>query len=141
MAWLFGDRKPEEPVYDILSRVLRKRNLSPDLAPVPLQAWADAVGPSLSARTRPTALSRGVLHVAVQDHRWRDQIDASRALILRRLNGLLGAGKVRSLQFGPLAADAVHPLLERPEPAATAPCDVDEAFARAARAAERRRRA
>ena len=81
MAWLFGDGKPEEPVYDILSRVLRKRRISPGLAPVPLRAWTDAVGPSLSARTRPTALSRGVLHVAVQDHRWRDQIDASRAYI------------------------------------------------------------
>ncbi|MFL5362984.1 MAG: DUF721 domain-containing protein [Myxococcales bacterium] len=139
MARLFGDPKPEEPVYDILSRVLRKRKISPGLAPVPLRAWTDAVGPSLSARTRPTALSRGVLHVAVQDHRWRDQIDASRALIVRRLNALLGAGTVRSLQFGPLAAEAVHRALERPDFAGTAPHDVNEAFARAARAAERRR--
>src|SRR5206468_11966931 len=117
MAWLFGDGKPEEPVYDILSRVLRKRRISPGLAPVPLRAWTDAVGPSLSARTRPTALSRGVLHVAVQDHRWRDQIDAARALILRRLNARLGPGTVRGFQFGPLPplapGAAEEPPLER----------------------------
>jgi hypothetical protein len=141
MARLFGDQKPGEPVYDILSRVLRMRKISPGLAPVPLKAWTDAVGPLLSARTLPTALSRGVLHIAVQDHRWRDQIDASRALILRRLNALLGAGKVRTLQFGPLAAEAVHLAMEGPEVVATPPRDVNEAFARAAQAAERRRRA
>ena len=64
MAWLFGDQKPGEPVYDILTRVLRKRKISPGLPPVPLQAWTDAVGPSLSARTRPTALSRPPLDTA-----------------------------------------------------------------------------
>lgn len=138
MPTLFADRR-EELVYGILTRVLQMRRLSPGIAPIPLQAWMDAVGPTLSARTRPTALSRGVLHVAVQDHRWRDQIDAARSLILRRLNARLGAGTVRGFQFGPLAPEGVHPPAQHPT-ASEVPADVSEAFARAARAAKRRQR-
>jgi hypothetical protein len=105
----------------------------------------DAVGPSLSARTRPTALSRGILHVAVVDHRWRDQIDAARALILRRLNARLGPGTVLGFQFGPLPALSLEsleaPVAGREERAGAVARDVSEAFSRAARAAHRRQRA
>ena len=143
MARLFGDAR-EELVFGILTRALNEKRFSRALTPIPLQAWMDAVGPSLSARTRPTALSRGVLHVAVVDHRWRDQIDAARALILRRLNARLGAGTVRAFQFGPLEPSAPGapeaPLLALEDRAALAR-DVGEAFSRAARAAHRRQRA
>ena len=143
MARLFGDVR-EELVFGILTRALRQKRFSRTLTPIPVQAWMDAVGPSLSARTRPTALSRGILHVAVVDHRWRDQIDAARALILRRLNARLGSGTVRGFQFGPLClsletADA--PVAERDECAGAVARDVSEAFSRAARAAHRRQRA
>src|SRR5438105_11276212 len=121
------------------------------LSPMPFLAWMDAVGPSLSARPRPTALSRCILHVAVVDHRWRDQIDAARALILRRLNARLGAGTVRGFQFGPLAeappgghaprrpGDAPSGT-ERQQFAGAVSGEVSEAFARAAHAARRRQR-
>jgi len=36
----------------------------------------------------------------VQDHRWRDQIDAARAMVIERLNRRLGRNVVRALQFG-----------------------------------------
>jgi hypothetical protein len=143
MPRLFGDAR-EELVFGILTRALQKR-FSRTLAPIPLQAWMDAVGPSLSARTRPTALSRGILHVAVIDHRWRDQIDAARALILRRLNARLGPGTVRGFQFGPLPPPAPFategPGTDREECAGALALDVSEAFARATRAAHRRQRA
>src|SRR5205823_660224 len=144
MARLFGDAR-EELVFGILTRALNEKRFSRTLTPIPLQAWMDAVGPSLSARTRPTALSRGILHVAVADHRWRDQIDAARALILRRLNAGLGPGTVRGFQFGPLpplaAPAAEAPLGDGEECSAALALDVSEAFARAARAAHRRQRA
>jgi hypothetical protein len=143
MARLFGDAR-EELVYGILTRALQKKRFSRTLTPIPLQAWMAAVGPSLSARTRPTALSRGILHVAVIDHRWRDQIDAARALILRRLNARLGAGTVRGFQFGPLlpqAGSPKAPVAERKECAGALAFDVSEAFSRAARAAHRWQRA
>ena len=144
MARLFGDGR-EEPVFGILARALGQKRFSRTLTPIPIEAWTDAVGPSLSARTRPTALSRGILHVAVVDHRWRDQIDAARALILRRLNARLGAGTVRGFQFGPLpplAAPATEaPRVEGEECAGALARDVTEAFSRAARAAHRRQRA
>jgi len=147
MARLFGDGR-EELVFGILARALRERRLWRSFAPLPLQAWMDAVGPSLSARTRPTALSCGVLHVAVLDYRWRDQIDAARALILRRLNARLGAGTVRRFQFGPLAPIGEEALrrsgeassgTERQQFAGAAAGGVGDAFARAARAARRQR--
>ena len=99
MARLFGDAR-EELLFGILTRALKQKRFSRTLAPIPLQAWMDAVGPSLSARTRPTALARGILHVAVVDHRWRDQIDAARALILRRLNARLGPDDTILLEGG-----------------------------------------
>jgi len=144
MARLFGERR-EELVFGILARALQQKRFSRTLTPIPLRAWMDAIGPSLSARTRPTALSRGILHVAVVDHRWRDQIDAARALILRRLDARLGPGTVRGFQFGPLPTSCVEtadaPVAERDECAGAVARDVSEAFSRAARAAHRRQRA
>jgi hypothetical protein len=143
MPRLFGEAR-EELVFGILTRELKKKRFSRALTPIPLRAWMDAVGPSLSTRTRPTALSRGILHLAVADHRWRDQIDAARALILRRLNACLGAGTVRGFQFGPLppAAPGVPEvsLAAGEACAGDLACDVSEAFSRAARAAHRRQR-
>jgi len=144
MARLFGDAR-EELVFGILTRALEQKRFSRTLTPIPLQAWMDAVGPSLSARTRPTALSRGILHVAVVDHRWRDQIDAARALILRRLNARLGPGTIRGFQFGPLPALAESapeiPQAGSEGGAGAVAGNVSEAFSRAARAARRRQRA
>ncbi|TMA22452.1 MAG: DUF721 domain-containing protein [Deltaproteobacteria bacterium] len=144
MPRLFGDAR-EELVFGILTRALKQKRFSRALTPIPLQAWMDAVGPFLSARTRPTALSRGILHVAVADHRWRDQIDAARALILRRLNARLGPGTVRGFQFGPLPATDLRateaPATLREDCPGALACDVSEAFSRAASAAHRRQRA
>jgi hypothetical protein len=141
MARLFGEGR-DEPVFNILTRALHKRRLTRTISPIPLQAWMDAVGPSLSARSRPTALSRGILHVAVEDHRWRDQLDAERALILRRLNARLGAGSVKGFQFGPGSSSCTGARAGCAQaPAGAVAGDVSEAFARAARAAHRRKRA
>jgi len=121
MPRLFGDAR-EELVFGILTRALKQKRFSRALTPIPLQAWMDAVG-----------------------HRWRDQIDAARALILRRLNARLGPGTVRGFQFGPLPATDLRateaPATLREDCPGALACDVSEAFSRAASAAHRRQRA
>ena len=60
--------------------------------------WESAVGRQIAARAQPTVLAGGTLHVLVQDHRWRDQLDAARVFLLERINRAVGG--VRELQFG-----------------------------------------
>jgi len=96
----FGGR-PGERLGGILYRELQNcgisrrlpRRLSPEL-------WESAVGKQIAARAQPTVLFAGTLHVLVQDHRWRDQLDAARAFLIERLNARLGKDMVRQLQFG-----------------------------------------
>jgi hypothetical protein len=123
---------------------------------VPAEVWESAVGPQLAARAQPTVLSGGTLHLLVQDHRWRDQLDAARAILLERLNGKLGAGSVRALQFGLAHEGALQQARRRagiaaepPMPPAVDPSGVlggvlldpalREGLLRAAEAAQRRR--
>lgn len=85
----------------ILQRALRDSGMARRLPRrIGAQTWASAVGEQIAARAQPTALFAGTLHVLVQDHRWRDQLDAARHFLLERLNRALGAGTVRELQFG-----------------------------------------
>jgi predicted nucleic acid-binding Zn ribbon protein len=97
----FGAKRRGERVSGILRRTLQEngvgrripRRISPEV-------WESAVGPQIAARAQPTVLSAGTLHLLVQDHRWRDQLDAARLILLERLNRALGQGTVRALQFG-----------------------------------------
>jgi hypothetical protein len=125
------------------------RRITPEL-------WESAVGAQIAARAQPTILSRGTLHVLVQDHRWRDQLDAARVFLLERLNGKLGKGAVRALQFGLAHEGALDEARRRagigaaPEPeipvepqrvlgGARLDAGLREAVLRAAEAAQRRR--
>jgi len=97
----FFPRRRAEKVGGILQRTLDRHGLMRRLdRHVPAAVWADAVGMELASRAQPTVLSAGTLHLLVQDHRWRDQLDAARGMLLERLNQKLGAGAVRALQFG-----------------------------------------
>jgi hypothetical protein len=88
-------------VRGILSRELRANGIATKLPKrIPPGVWESAVGKQIAARAQPTVLSRGTLHVLVQDHRWRDQLDAARNFLVERLNRELGIGTVRALQFG-----------------------------------------
>src|SRR5260370_576358 len=117
-----------------------------------------AAGPPPRRRAQPTVLAGGTLHLLVEDHRWRDQIDAARAFVLERLNRRLGEGAVRELQFGLAHSGALDEARRRAgigvRRAPEALLDPDlvlgearlepalrEAFLRAAEAAVRRRAA
>lgn len=97
----FGGRRRGEKLSGILPRALTAhgmgRRLPRQITP---ELWESAVGAQIAARAQPTVLSGGTLHLLVQDHRWRDQLDAARVILLERLNGKLGKGAVRALQFG-----------------------------------------
>jgi hypothetical protein len=97
----FFPRRRAEPVGGILRRTLDRHGLARRLdRHLPSAVWAEAVGPDLASRAQPTVLSSGTLHLLVQDHRWRDQLDAARHVIISRLNSLLGRRAIHSLQFG-----------------------------------------
>ncbi len=90
-----------EPIGRVLERTLRAQGLSRRLDRVlPAQVWREAVGGGIAERARPTVLRAGVLHVLVEDHRWRDQLDAARTLLIERVNARLGRPLVRELRFG-----------------------------------------
>jgi hypothetical protein len=85
----------------VLTRALQAHGLQTRLERrLPLHVWTAAVGPEIALRARPTVLRAGALHVLVQDHRWRDQLDAARGLLMARLNEKLGRDAVRELKFG-----------------------------------------
>jgi predicted nucleic acid-binding Zn ribbon protein len=149
-ARLFDERRAE-PVRGILRRTLGRHAFAHGLERhVSATAWEEAVGAELAARAQPTALSAGVLHVVVVDHRWRDQIDAVREMIIARVNARLGRSAVRRLQFGLAHAGALpaprtdaardHAPVE-PSGAERLPEELREAVVRAATAAARARRA
>jgi predicted nucleic acid-binding Zn ribbon protein len=153
----FSVQRRGEKVSGILHRALKEhgicrrlpRRISPEI-------WESAVGPQIAARAQPTVLSCGTLHLLVQDHRWRDQLDAARGMLLERLNRKLGAGAVRALQFGLAHVGALDDgrrraglgVARRPEidvepqrvlGAARLEPGLREAVLRAAEAAQRRR--
>jgi predicted nucleic acid-binding Zn ribbon protein len=153
----FGPQQREEKVSGILHRALSQhgmgRRLPRRVAP---EVWENAVGRQIAARAQPTVLSCGTLHLLVQDHRWRDQLDAARGMLLERLNRELGAGVVRALQFGLAHEGALDDARRRAgvgvvpdrevavEPqrvlgGARLDPDLREAVLRAAEAAQRRR--
>jgi predicted nucleic acid-binding Zn ribbon protein len=149
-ARLFDERRAE-PIRGILRRTLGRHAFAQRLErQLSVTAWEEAVGPDLAARVQPTAVSAGVLHLLVLDHRWRDQIDAVREMIIARVNERLGRGVVRRLQFGLAHAGALPARRTtaardrapvEPSGAERLPDELREAVVRAATAAARARRA
>jgi Dna[CI] antecedent, DciA len=135
-------------VGGILKRTLDRHGLARRLGRhFPAAVWTETVGRDLASRARPTVLSGGTLHLIVQDHRWRDQLDAARHLIIARLNHRLGGNAVHSLQFGlapegslvPPASSSVPPRhCSAPVAGAHAlPSELREALQRAAASSRR----
>lgn len=90
-----------ERLGGILHRALKDHGMARRLPRrLSAEVWESAVGRQIAARAQPTVLSAGTLHVLVQDHRWRDQLDAARVFLIERLNARLGKDAVRQLQFG-----------------------------------------
>ena len=94
----FVPRRRAEAVQSVLQRALRAHGFGRLPRRIAPSVWESAVGRQIAARAQPTVLSGGTLHVLVQDHRWRDQLDAARVFLLERINRAIGG--VRELRFG-----------------------------------------
>lgn len=85
------------PVRDVLpdavASVLRQAPLCDEKVAF---AWRFAVGPALG-RASSVVLRETTLHVDARDATWRGEIERSRALVLRRLDAVLGRGIVTDL--------------------------------------------
>ena len=90
-------RRRAEALRAVLHRALHAHGMRLPRRIAP-SVWESAVGRQIAARAQPTVLAGGTLHVLVQDHRWRDQLDAARVFLLERINRAVGG--VRELQFG-----------------------------------------
>ncbi len=150
----------------LLELAMHQAGLSSSLARrLPKQVWEAAVGREIATRAQPTHLTAGVLHVLVEDHRWRDQLDAMRMELISRVNARLGKALVRELHFGLAHAGALparrplgraigaadncaleqagrgreHDLPEHLRGGAKLGGELGEAFLRAGRAAQRSR--
>lgn len=62
-------------------------------------AWTAAVGSQVRKVTQPLRLERKTLIVAVPDHTWRTQLDRIKGQALFRLNSLLGAPVITTIEF------------------------------------------
>ena len=66
---------------------------------VVLAAWGRCAGDSLRSRTRALEYFEKRLVVAVEDEMWRQQMEDLSPKLIARLNGTLGQGTVRFIEF------------------------------------------
>ena len=79
----------------VLAEIVRRQPSSPARTAF---AWQIVVGPALAKATA-VELADGVLTVRSTDARWTLEINRARALVLARLQHLLGAESVTSLRI------------------------------------------
>ena len=93
--------EPPDPrrLGESLDAVARSLGAPPASALVTLfDGWADIVGDSVAAHSRPLSLTRGTLAVAVDEPGWATQLIYLQAELLRRLDEALGAGVVAGIR-------------------------------------------
>ena len=85
-------------------------------------AWAQSVGKTIAAHTRPSRMVRTRLIVEVEDHIWQRQLFGLSFQILGRLEKNLGRGVVEDLEFRviPRRREPQRALAVAPAPASTA---------------------
>lgn len=89
-----------EPVRQILDRVLGSGPLKKKRETAEVWAvWAEAVGPSIAAHTKPLRLERGTLTVEVDSAAWHHQLHALQGKILHELDVRLVQDRVTKLRF------------------------------------------
>ena len=77
-------------------QILRRQPLSPGKVGF---AWRVAVGPQIGRITEVRLSDDGALTVRAPDPRWRREIERSRALVLSRLETLLGRDVVKRIDL------------------------------------------
>jgi predicted nucleic acid-binding Zn ribbon protein len=85
----------QEVLPEALAALLRRAPLTPEKVAF---AWRVAVGPAVDRATT-IELRQEVLYVQAKDAAWRREVQRSAGVIRRRLQALLGADVVRSLEI------------------------------------------
>lgn len=84
---------------DLLDRVVRGMGApGTDAVDLVFNRWDDVVGSVLASRTRPVALEDGCLVLAADDPAVVSHVRWLEPDLLRKLDGLLGAGRVRGVE-------------------------------------------
>ena len=63
-------------------------------------AWEEVVGPLLATKTHPSRLKGGILTVCAVSPAWAQELSLSRAMVLGRIDAVLGPGIVREVRVG-----------------------------------------
>ncbi len=88
-----------EPLNDAVPGVIRTL-----LATAPMSdgkfafAWKVAVGPSMDRVTHAALREDGTVEVRVDNAAWRKEVRRSQAVILAKMQGLLGASVIRKIK-------------------------------------------
>lgn len=83
-----------EVIPGALAAVLRKAPLTPEKVAF---AWRLTVGPGVDRATT-IDLRNGVLYVRATDPAWRREVERAAGVIRRRMQGLLGAEALRTVE-------------------------------------------
>jgi len=84
----------------VLQGVLKKHNISFDPEEQRLhEVWHKAVGPQISAQTRPDRLRRNTLFVKVSSSAWMQQLHNLKTEIIEKFNQLIGKELVKDIYF------------------------------------------
>ena len=62
------------------------------------RVWSQVAGPAVAAEASPTGEAGGVLTVTCTSAVWAQELDLMSVALIERLNGALGADRVRSLR-------------------------------------------
>ena len=80
----------------VVEEVVRTAPLTPEKVAF---AWRASVGPAVGKATSVRLGENGLLYVKCDSAAWATAVKKSAPLVRQRLDGLLGAGTVKALQF------------------------------------------
>jgi hypothetical protein len=80
----------------VVEEVIRKAPMTPEKIEF---AWRMAVGPAIGKATSVRLAENGTLYVTSDSPAWTAAVKKSTSLIQIRLDGFLGAGAVKFIQF------------------------------------------
>ncbi len=62
------------------------------------RVWEDVAGPAVAAEATPTGETSGILTITCSSAVWAQELDLMSVTLLERLNGALGAERIRALR-------------------------------------------
>jgi predicted nucleic acid-binding Zn ribbon protein len=99
------NRKTFTPIGTVIEDLLRQHRPATTKSMLDLwDVWQDAVGPDVSANTRPAAINGNVLLVNVSNSAWMHQLRFLEGELIQRLNLAIGKNSLTQLKFkiGPI---------------------------------------